>query len=192
MRDLVPKVAPTSRAEIEKYALDISRKHYPHLVDYPGAFPVLDFFDHVLVDEYGLDTGVEELSPGVEGITWPDGRVILDEVTYRNAMHDDGRARFTVAHECFHGLRHRKQIRKSLVDTGGVVLHRRFDIKPFEDPEWQADTFAGALLLPEEMVRYALTGSHRLHRCERLMETFGVSAKAAEVRLQKLRIDFVR
>src|SRR6266852_2259914 len=102
----VPAVRPLSARNIEKQAMRISQAFYPHLLEEPGPFPVLDFFD-LLKDQFGLDPSVEELSDGVEGITWPDGRVVVSEWTYRAAHLGQGRARFTVAHEAYHGIEHR-------------------------------------------------------------------------------------
>ncbi len=46
---------------------------------------VINFFDHILVDLYKIDTGVQLLADGVEGQAWPDGRVFVSEGTYNGA-----------------------------------------------------------------------------------------------------------
>lgn len=188
MVPFVPLVAPLSRGNIENDATEIIRRFYPWLLSTPGKFPVLDFFDHVLREVYDLDPGVDQMSDGVEGMTWPDGRVLVNEETYRGADDGVGRARFTIVHEGYHGIKHRLQIRKALVDTGELVLYRRHDIKPYVDPEWQANTFAGAILMPEIMVRRLATGIQRSLLISRMVDVFGVSQKAAEVRLKKLSV----
>ena len=96
MSTLVPTVRPHSRKEIELQAAGVISRFYSSLLRAPGEFPVLDFFDR-LKDDYLLDPGVEELADGVEGITWPDGRVIVSEATYRAASRGNGRARYTLA-----------------------------------------------------------------------------------------------
>lgn len=188
MESYVPAVAPQSRRDIERCATEVISRFYPELLRKPGPFPVLDFFDHVIREDYGLDPGVEPLSDGVEGMTWPDGRVLVSEETYRGAADDSGRPRFTVVHECFHGIKHRAQIRRALVDAGELVLYRRHDIKPFLDPEWQANMFAGAVLMPEVMVRVLAGRCHRLALPGAMTSVFNVSLQAAEVRLKKLGI----
>lgn len=188
MASVVPLVAPMSRSAIEGDATKIILDYHPHLLRIPGAFPVLDFFDHVLREDFGLDPGVELLSDGVEGMTWPDGRVLISGETYCGADRNSGRPRFTVMHEAYHGIKHRLQIRKALVDTGELVLYRRHDIKPYIDPEWQANTFASAVLMPELMVRRLASKGSRALLISRMMSVFGVSQKAAEVRLAKLGI----
>lgn len=189
MSNYVPAVAPLSRSNIERDAQRVIALHFPTLLTEAKPFPVLHFFDHVLRDEYGLDPGVEPLSDGVEGMTWPDGRVLVSEDTYRGAASGNGRARFTIVHEAYHGIKHRQQIQRALVDAGELVLYRRTDLKPYLDPEWQANTFAGAVLMPEPIVRY-LHARHKspTYLASVMTQQFQVSLKAAEVRLKKLGI----
>ncbi len=153
MSAFVPEVSPMSRAEIEQDARQITRACYPHLLDNPGAFPIVEFFDFMLVERYGLQTGVSELGDGIEGMTFPDGRVLVSEETYRNAVDREGRARMTLAHESYHGIRHTSQIRSQLIHSGKVILQRRQSVPAFRDPEWQAKVFAAALLMPASAVR---------------------------------------
>jgi hypothetical protein len=151
----------------------------------PDAFPVLEFFD-LLRDEFGLDPGVEDLSPGMEGATFPDGRVLVSEETYRRAADGFGRARFTIVHEAYHGIRHRDQIARRLIDTGRLVLHRRQTIRTFQDPEWQADAFASAILMPVKMVDLVLEGTPRSYWRRAVADCFGVSTATAGSRLRTL------
>ncbi|MGD0516675.1 MAG: ImmA/IrrE family metallo-endopeptidase [Thermoguttaceae bacterium] len=183
----VPAVAPMSRQKIEEEALAIISRYYPKLLRKPGPFPVLAFFD-LIREEFGLDPGVEELSDGVEGMTFPNGCVLVCEETYRGASEEQGRPRFTIPHECYHGIKHKDQIRKALMDTGELVIYRRQLIKPFVDPEWQANAFAAAVLMPEPMVRMLAAKNEGMQLLDLMIKIFKVSPKAAEVRLEKLRI----
>jgi hypothetical protein len=187
MNQFVPVVTAMSRAQIEANAVCVITEFRPRLLSSPGRFPVLKLFE-ALEDKFGLDVGVEELSDGVEGMTFPDGRVLLSEATYRGANEGAGRQRFTVLHECFHGMRHRKQIQRVLVDVGELVMYRRKLVKPYLDPEWQANAFAAAVLMPEEMVRLLARHHNRALLPSMMAETFGTSVQAAEVRLKKLTI----
>ena len=54
-------------------------------------------------------------------------------------------------------------------------------IKPYENPEWQADTFAAELLMPASMITEDDTVFTVARR-------FGVSYSAARIRLNKLGI----
>lgn len=188
MSNFVPAVAPTSKKEIEVLATRLLCKHYPRLLRQPAAFPVLEFFDHVLREYYELDTGVEVLSDGVEGVTLPDGQVLVSEETYRSAHMKAGRGRFTVIHECCHGLMHSRQIQRAIVDRGELVLHRRRTIEPYRDPEWQANYYAGAILMPHQMVVQLAKEEERFLLPSAMADVFGVSRIAAEVRIDKLGI----
>lgn len=185
MSEFVPSVQPLSRNDIESHAVQIIRRFYPHLLRKPGAFNVLDFFD-LLRDEFGLDPAVDQLPDGVEGMTWPDGRVIVSEETYRGAALGKGRPRFTIPHEGYHGIQHRSQIRKALYDSGELILYRRQLVRPYQDPEWQANTFASSILMPASMVQELAKKESRLFLAETMTEVFQVSPTAAEVRLKKL------
>jgi hypothetical protein len=180
----VPAVRPLSRKAIEMRATTIAARFFPGTLRNPCRFPVLDFFD--CLRDFGLDPGVEMLSDGIEGATFPDGRVLLSEDTYRNAARGYGRARFTVAHECFHGLEHRAQIKRSLIDTGELVLHRRQDLPAYKDPEWQANTFAAAILMPATMVRVLAEGVSLSYLPTAIMNAFEVSREAAQIRANVL------
>ncbi|MCL1914983.1 MAG: ImmA/IrrE family metallo-endopeptidase [Eubacteriaceae bacterium] len=71
--------------------------------------------------------------------TLPQQNLIrVREDVYHNAIKGDGRARFTLAHELGHLLMH---------SNGVIALARNESIHKYMDPEWQANTFAGELLV---------------------------------------------
>lgn len=175
-------VSPRGKLAIEADATEVLRLHNPRLLREPGRFDVLKFFEQVLPNFHGLDTGVEQLSDGVEGQACPDGRVLVSESTYSNACDGYGRARFTIAHECYHGIRHREQIRRVLLHRGEAVFYRRADIPPFRDPEWQADRFAAGVLMPAAMVAKLTRGVLRHRVADIIAATFQVSDRAARIR----------
>ncbi len=183
----LPAVAPKSRAKLEREAEDLLRRCYPEFLQRPGRFPAVRFFHDL--EDHGLDPAVELLSAGVEGITWPDGRVVLSEDTYRGACRGDGRCRFTVVHEGCHGLFHRSQLRHALVHTGTLVLHRKEDLVAYRNPEWQANAFASAVLMPKAMVLEVIAQCGPYNKIKRIMEVFQVSRQAAEVRLRVIGIN---
>lgn len=94
--------------------------------------------------------------------------VILDEI-YIRAVKGHGRDRFTIAHEIAHYLLHDKN-----------VLTRAFEnekIKTFEDPEWQANAFAGELLCPAEVAKNM--------SIDEIVKKYGISVSAARVQKSK-------
>ncbi|ETI96838.1 MAG: hypothetical protein Q606_CBAC00012G0004 [Intestinibacter bartlettii DORA_8_9] len=100
-----------------------------------------------------------------------DNTILIREDVYFNAINENGRDRFTMAHELGHYLMH---TRDELVFTRNQIK-----LKSYEDSEWQANTFASELLMPE----YLITKYDNIFT---LMNRFGVSKSAAKVRLNKL------
>ena len=99
--------------------------------------------------------------------------MIHNRQKYTAACDNNGRARFTVTHEIGHFLIH---------TPDSIVLCRRIEgmkLPPNEDPEWQANTFAGELLAPSYLITNLST--------RQVMELCGVSEKAAEIALTKSR-----
>lgn len=184
--DYVFAVRPKSGAQIEAEAKEILDAFSPHLLNHPGAFDVLKFFDHTLQDVYGLKTGVALMTDGVEGQAWPDGRVFVSETTYDGACDKKGRARFTISHECFHGLKHLDQIRSVLTHGESAVLYRRTLIPPYRDPEWHADRFAASLLMPASMVSVVARKKPPGQIEQAIVDTFQVSAAAAKIRVKQV------
>ena len=184
----VPCVASKTKRQIEDEAEAFLARHMPERLVVPGKTDVIEAFE-LLGDVYDLKPGVAELSDGVEGMTWPDGRVQVSEETYSRALQGHGRARFTIVHETYHGLYHRDQIKRVLIDEGELVLFRRSDIPVMVDPEWQANIFAGALLMPRAMVRQVIKEASGSCEITDMIYYFGVSPAAAKVRLRKLRHD---
>jgi len=104
--------------------------------------------------------------------TDPDnGEIVVLDTIYDRAFEGHGRDRMTIAHEIGHYLLHNKQM---------CVLTRVFDgekIKPYEDPEWQANAFAGEFLCPAAATK-DLTA-------EEIATRFGVSIDAARTQKKK-------
>jgi hypothetical protein len=97
--------------------------------------------------KYGLDN--------VFGALYVKNRIIAISESFLNDR-NEGRLIFTCAHEVGHWCLHRQHVEVAGRSAGeeGVVLCRsgRTGKLPVE---WQADYFAGCLLMPEEMVRGA-------------------------------------
>ena len=73
-----------------------------------------------------------------------DKKIIIPENTFKMAMNGDSRSRFTLAHELGHiALKHYN----GETVTGNLKMSKQH-IPSFRDPEWQANTFAGAILVP--------------------------------------------
>lgn len=132
-RDLV------SRADWIRRVVGVSPKE---------MFPIVKFVEKVLYDvfdDYSFEVLPEKRMGDNHGCTIPSERTIqIREDVYLRACEGCGRDRFTMAHEAGHLL---------LLD-GKSLSHARSDteVVTYRDPEWQADAFAGALLMPAEMI----------------------------------------
>ena len=168
------QVAPTSRASIRQQAHEVL-----NYFKCQGYCPVVDILDIELPREIPKFRALypsqaemlEKFGPGVEGMTFPDDNLIyIREDVYLRACNNDGRARFSIAHEIGHYCIH-----------GGVGLARRarHTTPIYCNSEWQADTFAGELLADSRCVR-------RGDSISDLIARFGLSHEAACVRWTQL------
>jgi hypothetical protein len=164
-------VAPLSRAAIEHYALAVRRMLG---IGEHQAVDMLQIIEHVLprvwddfVYEYVTAGGLG----GAEATTSMTERTIrITEPVYEATRRGHPRYLFTLAHELGHLLLH----------TGKQTsLARGEKVKAFLDPEWQANTFASAFLMPESGIRACDSISH-------VMRKYGVSRPAAEIRANTL------
>ena len=147
-------------------------------------FPVLWFLETAMPQGLrGFDWEVDETLPQrVEACAFPDGcrenpegpYIKVRPEVYEAACADDGRARLTLLHECGHVLLH-----------GKVAVHPRKEaipaavLRPFENSEWQANTFAAELLMPPQSFKEAKALPEF---CRRM----GVSFAAARTQGRKL------
>jgi len=138
------KVAPLSRIDIRKITNAIKQQFH---IPFDKPFPVVKFVEYALT-ELGLDYEIlpDKDMSGVYAETVPEqGLLRISETTYDGACDGVPRDRFTIAHEIGHLLLH----------TPNRVIFTRSDneIKPYENPEWQANTFAGELLVSMDFIQ---------------------------------------
>jgi hypothetical protein len=131
--------------------------------------------------------GVDELDMGVEAETWFNEELHRIEIdlsvcTYEQLEFDDGRARFSLCHELGHVILHFRQVirlagthRRAAAMMRGTARHSKC-----WDTEWQANAFAGALLMPAEGL--AMLEQAEGLSTQAIAHAFGVSGYAADVR----------
>jgi len=107
------------------------------------------------------------------GLTRPELKeMLIREDVYEGARNGVGRDRFTIAHELGHYLLHNEPgLARTLKPRGSFPVYKC--------AEWQANSFAGALLIPTDVAQ-ALRNPHAI------AETCGVSVDAATVQLKVL------
>jgi Zn-dependent peptidase ImmA (M78 family) len=111
--------------------------------------------------------------------------ILASESIYHRLENQHPRAGYFVAHELGHCVLHTDQlVRLAKMPTNQqAAFHRgREDHKPFEDTEWQANAFAGALLMPARGIA-ALEQDYRQLTTSLIVDQFGVSNEAAGYRL---------
>ena len=182
----LPVVAGRSLKNIEDQALAIVQWHYPGVLDNPQPFPVPEFSEFGIRDAYSFKLGPRQMPADIEAFCdTTHGIVYLREDVYDGMWDGDTRSRFTACHEIGHLILHSStRLTFTEADQLGMLYRRKDQIRPYEDPEWQANAFSAALLMPAPAVETLVTRVG--FDVSAMSETFLVSYSAAEIRLEKL------
>jgi len=139
-------------------------------------FPILSFLENILpnfIPDFQLEIVPIAEMGNKHGETYPSKNLIrIREDVYLRAAAGEGRDRLTIAHEIGHLFLHE--------DTAIALcrLEPNQKLKPYEDPEWQADAFGGELLASSYLIQNM--NEHQIKvKC-------GVSASAARCQLRTL------
>ena len=161
------KVKPLSRDNIRKIAKKIRAICG---IEDRQQFPVIEFLEFIL-EKFGY---IYDICPKSElqseyAKTIPAQKVVkIREDVYERAIQGRPRDIFTIAHEIGHALLHD--------NLQEIALARNDEnIKAFEKPEWQANTFAGELIAPSD----TLEGLD----VEEIADLYKCSLQVAEIQL---------
>ena len=135
---------PLSRRDIRTVA-----KIFHKIMDSKGYFDIIAFLELKMADidpDFVFEVVEDDKLPFAYAQSYPDEHLIqVRESVYYGAINNNGRDRFTLCHELGHCIFHgQKNISYLRADR---------ELEKYKDPEWQADTFAGELLVPEEIAR---------------------------------------
>lgn len=137
------KTNPLSINDISEMARSI-RKGYG--MGEEECFPILEYLDYLYDNDYVTisildndDPYLKENIPAVYNAL--DNCIYIKESVIYEIYNCNYRSNFTLAHELFHYLQNQ---------VLGFSFEDVEERKTYEDPEWQANTFAGILLLPTE------------------------------------------
>jgi hypothetical protein len=160
-------VAFRSAGEIERMASTVRR----HLGVPPDARismqPILEHTLDLLFEDAHFEIEEDYKMAGAEARTsYYEPLITVAARTYRDLGRGEGRARMTIAHEIGHLMMHCLR---------PVAMNRSNFYDRHCDPEWQADVFAAALLMPKAAFR-------RCRTVGEAMKLFGVSRSAAITR----------
>ncbi len=116
-------------------------------------FPVIEVLE-IMPDIFGEEEFMFEIVPdgefpeSVQGDTDVMNHYMrIKESVYDGAYAGNGRDRYSIAHEIGH------YVLMSVMGFGFRRNLKKCSIKPYEDPEWQADCFAGELLMPYHLIQ---------------------------------------
>lgn len=139
------KTNPLSVNDIADIAKRV-RKEYK--IESGDCFPILKYLSYIYDQELiGLsilddnDSYLDKDTPAKYNAN--DNFIYLKESVINEIESGNYRSNFTLAHELFHYLQNK---------VLGFSFEEVEDRKTYEDPEWQANCFAGELLLPDEFL----------------------------------------
>lgn len=135
------------------------------------AFPIVRFTEFMLQQfDYTLEICMTSEMQDKYAVTTPGEKTLrIREDVYINATKNNPRDLFTIAHEIGHVLFH---------NSNSIALARSNEkIKTYENPEWQANTFAAELLVPS----YAIKGKS----IDEIVKIYGCSKEVAKIQLSK-------
>ncbi|WP_066114401.1 ImmA/IrrE family metallo-endopeptidase, partial [Gallibacterium salpingitidis] len=151
-------VPPRSKMDIDKITRFI-RLANPQFINDDGAIDILALLEH---GYQNFSVVPDNELHGILGLTLPSGEILLRESVYEGACDGNGRDRFTIAHEIGHGTIHKDYI--------GLARPADNTTKIYCNAEWQANEFAGRLLLPDSCLE-----KHKYKSFSDIAEMYGVS-----------------
>jgi transcriptional regulator with XRE-family HTH domain len=167
-------VPPMSTESIRSFA---EKVRSAFVEDDQLQFPIMDVIEFrlgMIFDGFFVDVRDKETMGEDEGrVIGGTKGIALREDIYEGAWNGVGRDRFTACHELGHFLMHR---------TITMARTREDTDKIFCDAEWQADTFAGTLLMSPRHLREFSDPDDAASRC-------GMTCAAAKVMWSKYRVE---
>ncbi|MDO5748982.1 MAG: ImmA/IrrE family metallo-endopeptidase [Planctomycetia bacterium] len=137
-------------------------------------FPVVQFLENILtilIPDFQLEIVPQKEFGSKHGETYPSKNLIrIREDVYLGAVNGCGRDRLTIAHEIGHLFMHEDD------SIALCKLGPNEKLRPFEDPEWQANAFGGELLASTYLIK-GMSVAEVSKQC-------GVSMDAARVQLR--------
>lgn len=135
--------------------------------DKVAYFPIIQFIEWILANpEYGMDFEVVDLEEMQDtyGTTNTGKNVMrIRSDVYDGVVKGRPRDRFTLCHELGHYILHQPEF----------MSYARGDIPRYCQSEWQANTFAGELMAPYDIVKDM--------SIEEIVEKCGMSRQAATI-----------
>ncbi len=185
-----------SGIQIDNIAYDLIRKVQPDVLSTTSPFDVERFVDVHLEGMTGIAPDYRDDLPSeiYEFTDTAENKLVINAGLLDDTWGDNEKFfRSTVAHEVGHCLLHvpvLRRCKKDRIFTEGkkkdkVALYRKTEIPLYRNPEWQAWRFAGALLMPEQVVQSLISKGASLQEMAR---HFKVNRVFIEQRMKALKI----
>lgn len=162
-------VEPLSRMKISYIAQELRKQIGCEDILY---FPIVPFIEWILMDpENGMELEIVELHEMQDTYgTTNTGRNVMRirSDVYEGAVEGNPRDRFTLCHELGHYLLHQPE----------NVSYARGNVPTYQNPEWQANTFAAELMAPRNLVKDMTV--------DEIMEECGMSRQAAAIQYKMI------
>jgi|ERR1051325_850707 hypothetical protein len=175
----VVKARGRSGAHIDALALSVVRKYQPSMLNCLHAFDVERFFELELPAFTGIKTDYQKLGWGVHAYTDITEMKCVVSLDLMNNQEQHAFLRSTLAHEIGHCHMHvpeflrRKAAAKFIHDGANTLrLYHQEALKVFENPEWQAWRYAGALMMPAQSVMIAVTHGLTVKEMSKVFEVY--------------------
>lgn len=176
------KAPPLSTKKLRAQAF-IIRESVGNPSGHMDMISLIEFKLNEICPETELDIVEDHLLPNnYEAYFDPiENKLCIKESVYKQAtsnLPNNMRHQFTLAHELGHAINH-KNVRPTMNRASGTH-------KPYEDTEWQADTFAAELLMPFSETASIIKSTDFFSAITIIENKFKVSRTAAEVRIRKV------
>lgn len=180
-------IKPMSFQAIEQEALFFLCDYQPKTLNHIQPTNMIQILEHDIYDHCGVRLElVDTLPRSVEAQTvFQTKRIQMTELGYEKLCTGSPRDRFTTAHEIGHCILHLPEISNiQLLAARGSS----YKIRPFEEPERQANYFAAALLMPlptlcETYRRLSIVGYSQDDIFTFLAKSFKVSLQVVKIRI---------
>lgn len=193
MAQPVVRARPRSGHMIDELALSVVRKFQPQMLEQLQAFDVERFFELEVPVFTGINTDYQRLGLGVHAYTDISEMKCVVSVDLMNNETQRPFLHSTLAHEIGHCHMHvreflRRKTEAKFVHDGahGLRLYRQESLRTYENPEWQAWRYAGALMMPAQSISIAIADGLTVGDMARM---FGVHQPFVRTRLRALGLE---
>lgn len=195
MKQPVMKADGLSRVKIEKSAEKILKDFCPEALESLHPLNIERMFELYIPKRFNVETAYEELSFGIHGYTDPNN--LKSAVSVKLVDTDDFSTRrygrSTIGHEIGHIVLHAFQFKRKNSELkffhdethSKPMLFRQEDLKPFENPEWQAWEFCKSLFLPKNLITKAIEDGMNN---QEIADAVNLNPAFIDVRLRNLRL----